>query len=475
MYLPITSLLILSPVLSLTINLDDRDQVLLTARRIADNLMNYYDESASQQGTIPPKVGDSEKGWQWYEGGIMWGLMLDYIRLSGNHTYGNTIVNGLTKASFGPIGSFLGSIPKLSETLEGKWNDDILWWAMAVTNAGELYGMNTIMPGGVSYLQLANLTYAQSWAQWDDKCGGGVWWSRDRNNLQNGGYKSTITNVQQILLGSHISYLIADQSYNGKSIQIYNWLQQTGLLTARNLVNDGIRADKGCSINTAQYSYKSGILAGGLAWLYKSSNNYQYMQAAQNVALQSLESFSKNDIITDPCEPDCTENAVTPKGAMIHGLGYVYEFSTDNQVKSNIKNKLSKSMTAMLNTCDSDYNCGNYWFDNQNKHQSVHYQINALHLITAYLKTFPDLLTPSTNSQPAPTNPPSFGSPSGPGSVADVRQSPSAILIVVFCALIIFFITILALCFFSIRNAFKKGVKIESSDMTTDATIVEVI
>jgi mannan endo-1,6-alpha-mannosidase len=123
----------------------------------------------------------------------MWGALMEYIKTTGDATFATPIVNALTEASFGTVSSFLGAQPTFAETIEGKWNDDILWWALPVVTAGEVFTANAVMPGGVSYFQLANITYQQVFAQWSDvKCGGGLYWSRDRNNAAMKGYKSKL-------------------------------------------------------------------------------------------------------------------------------------------------------------------------------------------------------------------------------------------------------------------------------------------
>lgn len=45
------------------------------------------------------------------------------------------------------------------------------------------------MPGGATYLKVAQNTYDEVWAQWDTStCGGGIYWSRDRTNAKSGGF-----------------------------------------------------------------------------------------------------------------------------------------------------------------------------------------------------------------------------------------------------------------------------------------------
>ncbi len=59
--------------------------------------------------------------------------MMHYTDVSQDYTYYETIRGALVNASFGTkTASFLGppELENFSET-SGKWNDDILWWALA--------------------------------------------------------------------------------------------------------------------------------------------------------------------------------------------------------------------------------------------------------------------------------------------------------------------------------------------------------
>ena len=107
----------------------------------------------------------------------MWGSLMEYIKTSGNSTFATTVVNALTLASEGTVGSFLTKgifiviigfininilgIPtlinrynffinideKTGNVYLGRWNDDILWQAMGSLIGAEIYGTDKQMPG----------------------------------------------------------------------------------------------------------------------------------------------------------------------------------------------------------------------------------------------------------------------------------------------------------------------------------------
>ncbi|KAJ3302832.1 hydrolase 76 protein [Kappamyces sp. JEL0829] len=356
--------------------------------------MSYY--KPNSQGCVLPNTAKDASGFQYYEGGIMWGAMLEYMKTtqgsdSPDLSFATTVVNGLTLSSFGTVGSFLGKNQITAETLEGKWNDDILWWALPAATGAEMFGSGTVMPGGISYLALSNTTYQQVQTNYDPTCQGGLWWSRDRNNAKFKGYKSTITQAQQIALGARLSILTGKQDYITQALQIYQWMKTTGLVSSDWKVYDGIDADRGCAINGDLASYQTGFLTGGLAWLFQASKKPELLTDAHSLFAAALPKFAPNGIITDTCESasaGCFANQVSPKGTMVRGWGYLYEFTTSAQIKTQLKQVLQSSVQAMLKTCDNSYNCGNAWSTQTYTSSNVHFQMNSLELMTAYLKTF---------------------------------------------------------------------------------------
>jgi mannan endo-1,6-alpha-mannosidase len=373
---------------AVNIDLQQESQVKDAIVEMAKNLLSYYDPpNTAANGSIYPNRSSGPDGFQWYESGIMWGILMQAIRVTGDVSEidVNIIVNALTEASYFKTGSFLGELASFDQVILGKWNDDIGWWAMATSTGGELFGADTLMPGGVSYQELTDTTYKQIMAQWSESCGGGIYWSRDRNNAQTKGYKSTITNSQAIMLAARLSILKNDSSYLDQGNMIYTWLKESGIVRPDYSVLDGIDEDRSCGIVNEELSYKSGMTAGALAWMYKASGNPYYIEEANKITQYALTKFTQSDIFADACEPSCEENKVSPKGTMLRGLGFVAEFTNNAALKARLTRVLENSVAAMLKTCNSEFGCGNYWV--QGKEQTnVHYQINALELMTSYYK-----------------------------------------------------------------------------------------
>lgn len=139
--------------------------------------------------------------------------------------------------------------------------DDILWYALAAIAGAELYGNTAMLPDGVSYLKLAENTYNQVYEQYSTTCGGGIYWSRDRfdPNSSKAGYKSTISNAQQLMLGSRLYLITQNETYLKHASTLYNWLKTSGIVNNGH-VYDGINANLNCVITIDEHSYIAGIV-----------------------------------------------------------------------------------------------------------------------------------------------------------------------------------------------------------------------
>jgi mannan endo-1,6-alpha-mannosidase len=256
----------------------------------------------------------------------------------------------------------------------------------------EMFGKDTMMPGGVSYGQVTDKTYQQVQAQEDPTCGGGIWWSRNRNDEKNKNYKSSITLTQQMMKGARMFILTRNQKYQTDAERTYAWMKSARLIDPSGAVNDGLDAN-GCRININRLSYKSGFLVGALSWMFQATKNPEFLEGAHLTFNHGLTAFAPDGIIRDQCEPSrCQKNQVSAKGTMVRGWGYLQEFTTDAQIRSRLRQVLRATTEAMLDTCDNNLNCLDNWASrvpvSASNPSDVHQQINAVELMTSYLKTF---------------------------------------------------------------------------------------
>lgn len=120
-----------------------------TSFNIATNLLNYYKTGPSYEGALLGNGNNDASDRQWYESGILWLTISEYVKLNAGSTsfdptFAATMTSAWQAASYDSASNFLGP-PNLANELSklfGKWNDDILWWALGVVSAVEIYGLD---------------------------------------------------------------------------------------------------------------------------------------------------------------------------------------------------------------------------------------------------------------------------------------------------------------------------------------------
>ena len=406
--------LLLNLCLGITINVGDVEAVKQANRKIVQNLVQYYLDNPKTAGSIPESSSPGIDGFQWYESGIMWGAVLDYIQVSGDQQYLTVATQAVTLASHNGVGSFVGD-PGLfgldqtrTQIWDGKWNDDILWWALPALTGAEIFGPKQMMPGGVPYSQLAQRTYDEVWQQWDSKgCGGGIFWSRNRKDPERKDVKSSITNAQHAFMGARLYKITKDPKYLNNAKLVLDWMihgmnigTTRGIIEEDFSVNDGLEVlDRapGCGKNPLKLAYKSGFTAAAFAAMFAATNDTQYITMANGIARKALQTFNFQGIITDSCEqvmqpqaknpPEniCQLNAVNSKGTMIRGLAYVYRYTNDRALQTEIRTALENTAKRVMNLCDSNWICNSEdWAANiQSSNRNLHAQINAMELFNA--------------------------------------------------------------------------------------------
>jgi mannan endo-1,6-alpha-mannosidase len=167
---------------ALAIDINSKNEVKAATKNIADKLMTFYvDQVTAYNGALISTGDYTANDTQWWESGVMWGAVMEYTSLSRDSSYVSVAIDALVKASKGNF-FFLGENAEISETLRGRWNDDIAWWAMGPLIGAELFGLETVMPSSQhTYQKVVQGTYDQMWSQWDEVCGGGIYWSRNRD------------------------------------------------------------------------------------------------------------------------------------------------------------------------------------------------------------------------------------------------------------------------------------------------------
>jgi predicted alpha-1,6-mannanase (GH76 family) len=203
----------------------------------------------------------------------------------------------------------------MSKRFLNNFYDDEGWWALAWVRAYDLTGEQ-------KYLALAQTIFADMTTGWDDTCGGGLWWSKDRN------YKNAIPNELFLQLAARLHNRIPDDTqYLDWAQKEWAWFQKSGLINADNLINDGL---KDCQNNQdITWTYNQGVILGGLVELYKATQDEALLKQARAIADAAITSpaLTENGILREPCELsyNCGADGPQFKGVFMRNLLYLYQ------------------------------------------------------------------------------------------------------------------------------------------------------
>jgi predicted alpha-1,6-mannanase (GH76 family) len=209
--------------------------------------------------------------------------------------------------------------------------DDEGWWALALLHS---YDVNRD-PGFLDMAQ--RLIFEDMKGGTDNQCGGGIYWSKDRN------YKNAIANELYLSVAASLANRVPGMKsyYLDIAKQQWTWFRNSGMINAQNNINDGltIGSDGTCTNNgKPAWSYNQGVILGGLVELAKATGDSSYLTQAHAIAAAALELLSdSNGVIHDKtCEPNCGGDGSQFKGVFMRNLGYLHQASPKAAYKTAI-------------------------------------------------------------------------------------------------------------------------------------------
>lgn len=203
-----------------------------------------------------------------------------------------------------------------------QYYDDEGWWALAWIDAYDW----TENP---AYLDTARSIFADMTSGWDDVCGGGIWWNKDRR------YKNAIANELFLSVAAHLANRAdvpqQQAEYLDWAEREWRWFSTSGMINAENLINDGLNSS--CQNNgQTTWSYNQGVILGALVELYQQDLDESRLQAANDIATATLANLTDMDgILHDRCEPNCGRDGVQFKGIFLRNLMALNDWSPDER------------------------------------------------------------------------------------------------------------------------------------------------
>jgi mannan endo-1,6-alpha-mannosidase len=256
-----TGLFILCTAASVVTDVSSADSIKSAAKEVATNLMSYY--SGDQPGQVPgilpgpPPDGD----YYWWQGGAMWGAMIDYWYVTGDTTWNDAAEQGLV------FQSEFSYMPRNWSISLG--NDDQGFWGMSAMLAAELNFQNP-PPESPQWLALAQAVFNTQAApdRHDEYCNGGLRWQIPPSN-RGYDYKNSIANGIFFNLGARLARYTNNETYSNWATETWDWMRGVGFLDENYNIYDGAHVQTNCTnIDRAQFSYNTAVMLQGAAFMY---------------------------------------------------------------------------------------------------------------------------------------------------------------------------------------------------------------
>ena len=268
-------------------------------------LQNSRDAVQTLQTWYEPSTG-LYRTTGWWNSANAITVLVDYARVSKSTQYNSILANTFTAAQ------------KTNPGFLNKYYDDEGWWALAWIDAYDL-------TRNKDYLSTAESIFADMAASWDGTCGGGIWWSKDKD------YKNAIANELFLSVAAHLANRTsgsARSQYLEWGNWEWKWFRRTGMLNAKGLINDGLNNGRGkgggstCTNNgRTTWTYNQGVVLGGLAELSTAKHDATLRETARRIATAAITQLvDSNGILHDPCEPKCGADGVQFKGIFVRNL-----------------------------------------------------------------------------------------------------------------------------------------------------------
>ncbi|KAF3766954.1 family 76 glycoside hydrolase [Cryphonectria parasitica EP155] len=335
------------------------DSIKTAAKAVASNLMSYYkgDDYGQTPGILPgpPPAGD----YYWWEGGALWGTLVDYWHWTGDTTWNSVTQSSLLFQAGAPDNSYQPNNWTLS-----LGNDDQGFWGMSAMLAAEnkFQDPPATDPGWLALAQAVFNTQAAP-DRHDDTCGGGLRWQIPPTNVGYD-YKNSIANGIFFNLGARLARYTGNTTYEDWAVKTWDWMQGVGLISDDYKVYDGGHVEDNCTtIDMVQFSYCAAVILEGTAFMYNHTNGSDiWSERLQGLVNTTISWFFPNGTAVEPsCE---LADKVTCDTDMLSFKGYLHRWlATSTQLAPLVRNQvlatLRTSTAAAVGSCTDGVDNGN--------------------------------------------------------------------------------------------------------------------
>lgn len=218
---------------------------------------------------------------------------------------------------------------KNGNTILNHFYDDMEWMTLACLRAYEA-------TSDARYKTAATTLWADIQGGWDDTFGGGIYWTKDRQN------KNTPANAPASIIASRIYQLDRKPEDLEWAKKIYQWQKNNLVDPTSGLVWDGL--DASGTNKDWKFTYNQGVFIGAAVELYKLTGDNTYINDALRTANNALGSeFTKDNIFKDEGGGD---------GGLFKGVlvRYMMLLITDGSISGTDQAKFANSLLLNAQT-----------------------------------------------------------------------------------------------------------------------------
>nr|OQO18240.1 hypothetical protein B0A51_13574 [Rachicladosporium sp. CCFEE 5018]OQO24090.1 hypothetical protein B0A51_05933 [Rachicladosporium sp. CCFEE 5018] len=402
---------------AIQLTITDANSIKTAASTAAHGMMSYYkgNITGGTPGLLP-------QPYYWWEGGAMWGSLIDYWSYTGDTTY-NDIVSESLLFQVGPDDDFMP--PNQTKSLG---NDDQAFWGMAAMTAAEA-GFPNPPSNQPQWLALAQAVFNTQAVRWDNStCGGGLRWQiYSFNNGYN--YKNSISQGGFFNIAARLGLYTKNETYFDWANQMWDWTNAIGLISDSYQVFDGSDDTLNCTeLNHIQWSYNTGIFLSGAAVMYNVTTGAE--QAKWKTRVQGLITganaffYQGQGIMYEvACEPNnnCNTDQQSFKAYLLRWMTLTIKLAP--WTHDTLLPLIQTTATAAAKSCvggSDGVTCGTKWYEgNWDGTYGVGQQMNAMEAFQALLV---DQVGPPLSNSTGGTSVGNAAAGTGPSSV-QVPQS----------------------------------------------------
>jgi hypothetical protein len=185
-------------------------------------------------------------------------------------------------------------------------------------------------------------------AQWDDTCGGGLWWSGAHD------YKNAVTNELYLLTSANGYLRNGNQTYLENAKKTWNWLLNSGMRNSDGLFNDGLDTSTCKNNGQPTWTYNQAVVSAGLGNLGKILNDTSLFDQAEISLDATIAKMTVNGILKENCDNaasaagQCNHDQQMFKGAFTKHLMYYLDAANDPQRTAKYKDFLNAQLSAVF-------------------------------------------------------------------------------------------------------------------------------